>query len=324
MVSKASRIRLGFFLSIGILIFLGFVFLTIGRQYLEKSDAYFIEYSESISGLNVGNPVKMSGVEIGKVEDLSFSPDNASLILVKISVRKGVKIKADAEAVVEVFGITGLKYIDILKGSNEAATLLPGDKIKAGQSTIDMVTGRADEIARKVEIALNNIIGFTNNDNMENVGEAVVTARELMKNLNSLILQNKDNLNQFTGQLAKQGPDFLTRANGIMVRLDTVTSELDKLVTNKSLQKSMKNLETITDNIKSGLDQGQLDNTMKNVNRTLDNSSKAIQDFSKMVNSNKDRLNQILDRLENTARNLSDFTQKIKENPSLLIRKQEE
>jgi phospholipid/cholesterol/gamma-HCH transport system substrate-binding protein len=324
MVSKASRIRLGFFLSIGVLIFLGFVFLTIGRQYLEKSDSYFIEYSESISGLNVGNPVKMSGVEIGKVEDLSFSQDEASKILVKISVRKGIKIKADAEAVVEVFGITGLKYIDILKGTNEAAVLLPGDKIKQGQSTIDMVTGRADEIARKIEIALNNIIGFTSNDNMENVGQAVVTAKELMRNLNALIIQNRDNLNQFTGQLAKQGPDFLNRANGIMVRLDTVTSELDRVVTNKSLQKGMKNLETITDNIRSSLDQGQLDNTLKNINRTLDNSSKAVQEFNKMINTNRDRLSQILDRLEITMRNLADFTQKIKENPSLLIRKQEE
>jgi phospholipid/cholesterol/gamma-HCH transport system substrate-binding protein len=324
MVSKSSRIRLGFFLSIGILIFLGFVFLTIGRKYLEKNDYYYIEYTESVSGLNVGNPVKMSGVEIGKVEDLSFSTEDVSKIVVQISVRKGIRIKSDAEAVVEVFGITGLKYIDILKGTNEASLLLPGDKIKAGQSTIDMVTGKADEIARKVEIALNNIIGFTNNDNMENLAEAVVAAKELMRNLNGLIIQNRDNLNQFTGQLAKQGPDFLTRANGILVHLDSAVSEISKVTGSKSLQKSLKNMETITDNIKSGLDQGQLDATFKNLNKTLDNSNKAIQDLNKTIITNRDKLNQILDRLETTGRNLSDFTQKIKENPSLLIRKPEE
>lgn len=323
MVSKASRIRLGFFLSIGILLFLTFVFLTIGKKYLEKNDYYYIEYTESVSGLNVGNPVKMSGVEIGKVEDLSFAEDDVSKIIVKISVRKGIRIKSDAEAVVEVFGITGLKFIDILKGTNEAGLLQPGDKIKSGLSTIDMVTGKADDIARKMEIALNNIIAFTNNDNMDNVGNAVVTARELMSNLNTLILENRSNITQFTGQLAKQGPDVLTRVTGIMNRLDTAVAEISKMTNNKSLQKSLKNIETITDNIKGGLEQGQFDATLKNVNRTLDNSNKTIQDLNKAINTSRDRLAQILDRLDNTTRNLSDFTQKIKENPSLLIRKQE-
>ena len=276
-----------------------------------------------MSGLNVGNPVKMSGVEIGKVEDLSFAKDDVSKIVVKISVRKGIRIKSDAEAVVQVFGITGLKFIDILKGTNATGVLLPGDKINAGISTIDMVTGKADDIARKVEVALNNIIAFTNNDNMDTVGNAVVTARELMTNLNAMILQNRDNLNLFTGQLAKQGPDVLVRANNIMAHLDSAVSEISKMTNNKSLQKSLKNMESITDNIKDGLDKGQFDNTMKNINKTLDNSNKTIQDLNKTIITSRDKMNQILDRLENTTRNLSDFTQKIKENPSLLIRKQE-
>ncbi len=322
-MNKSSRIRLGFFLTIGILIFLGFVFLTIGRKYLEKNDSYYIEYTESISGLNVGNPVKMSGVEIGKVEDLSFATDDVSKIVVRISVRKGIRIKSNAEAVVEVFGITGLKYIDILKGTNDAPLLIPGDKIKAGMSTIDMVTGKADDIARKVEIALNNIIAFTNNDNMDNVSNAVITARELMTNLNTMILQNRENITMFTGHLAKQGPDVLNRMSGIMNRLDSAVSDISKMATNKSLQKSLKNLESITDNIKGGLDQGQFDNTMKNINKTLDNSNKTIQDLNKTIATNRDKLSQILNRLETTTRNLADFTQRIKENPSLLIRKQE-
>jgi phospholipid/cholesterol/gamma-HCH transport system substrate-binding protein len=324
MVTRASRIRLGFFLIIGILLFLAFVFLTIGRKYLQKNDAYFIEYTESISGLNVGNPVKMRGVEIGKVEDLSFSAEDVGKIVVKILVKKGIRIKSDAVAVVEVFGITGLKYIDIVKGSNEAPPLLPGDKIIAGISTIDMVTGKADDIARKVEVALNNIISFTNNDNMENLSRAVATANALMVNLNTLVIQNRENINLLTSNMAKQGPDIFKRAGNIMVRLDSTVSDLAKLTNNRSLQKSLKNLETITDNVQEGLGQGQIENTMRNVNKTLDNGNKVIQDFNKTISANKDKLSQILDRLDVTSRNLADFMQKIKENPSLLIRKPEE
>src|SRR3989339_1909237 len=108
MITRTERIRLGFFLVLGLLLLAAFFFFTVGRSLLEKNDLYTIEYTESISGLNIGNAVKMSGVSIGQVKDLQFAKDDVGRILVTISVRKGIPIKEDAEAVVEVFGITGM------------------------------------------------------------------------------------------------------------------------------------------------------------------------------------------------------------------------
>jgi len=64
MVTRSERIRLGFFILFGLFLLVTFLFLTAGRELLKKNDTYYIEYSESVSGLNPGNPVKRRGVEI--------------------------------------------------------------------------------------------------------------------------------------------------------------------------------------------------------------------------------------------------------------------
>jgi len=327
MITRTERIRLGFFLVLGLLLLAAFFFFTVGRSLLEKNDLYTIEYTESISGLNIGNAVKMSGVSIGQVKDLQFAKDDVGRILVTISVRKGIPIKEDAEAVVEVFGITGMKFIDILKGSNSAPRLEPGSRIKAGMSKFDMVTGRAEDIAAKIEVAINNIINFTNAENLQTLARAINTTSELARNLNELVNENRVNISTFTGGLAKQGGglgDISLRINSILSRVDSSVSDLGRVVNNKSMLKSLKNLESITDNVRDGLDQGQLGKTMNNLNTTLDASGKAINEFNRTITQSRDRLNSVLDKLDATTRNLADFTNKIKENPSLLIRKQEE
>ncbi|MFH1759551.1 MAG: MlaD family protein, partial [bacterium] len=150
----------GAFLFFGSLIFITFILLTAGKNLFKKNDYYFIEYSGSISGLNVGNPVKRRGVEIGQVDELSFPKKDVSKIMVKIAVRRGTEIKSDAQAVVQVFGITGIKFIDIMRESNESVPLKPGDKIRPGISTIDMVTGKADIIMQKTEVAINSVLSL--------------------------------------------------------------------------------------------------------------------------------------------------------------------
>jgi phospholipid/cholesterol/gamma-HCH transport system substrate-binding protein len=322
MITKSERIRLGLFIFLGTIIFVAFVLFTAGRNLLKKNDFYYIEYTESVSGLNVGNPVKRRGVEIGQVKELSFSTEDVSKIVVKIAVKKGTEIKSDAQAVVQVFGITGIKFIDIIGGSNEAEPLSPEDKIKPGISTIDMVTGKADVITQKIEVALNNIISFTADENMGKLVTTLNSVGQLSQNINILIKENRDNINKLTGSLSRESGMFFRRTNRIFARIDTSLKHIDQLIRNQALSKSFKNLENISGQINDGLGRGKFASMIENINKTLKSTNQAIRQFNATLATNRDKLNTIMERLEITVRNLSDFTQAIKENPSLLIRKQ--
>ncbi len=323
MVTKGERIRLGFFLFIGIVLILAFVFLTVGKELLKKNDLYYIEYSESISGLNVGNPVKRNGVEIGQVDELSFAADDVTKILVRISIKKGIAIKSDAQAVVHVFGITGIKYIDIVKESNSSPRLNPGDYIQSGLSAIDMVTGKADIIMQKIEVVLNNLVAMTGGVNANEISHTLASINQLAIGLNQMVAQNKDNVAKFTAQLPSQGMGVFGQTNKVLSRLDSAISDADRVIKNESLVKTFKNMETISGDIKDGLGQGKLGKSLDNLNKTLEASTRTINEANKTIVTSRERVNQILDRLEVTIRNLADFTQTIKDNPSLLIRKQE-
>lgn len=324
MVTRTERIRLGIFLVLGLVLGATFLFFTVGRAWFEKNDLYTIAFTESVSGLNIGNPVKMRGVAIGKVEDLSFDLMDSRRIIVTISVRKGIRIRSDAEAVVEVFGITGLKFIDIGKGSNTAPALQPGDRIPSGVSAIGMVTGKAEDIAAKIEVALNNIIAFTGPENLDDVRRAFTDIGQLSRNLNALVAENRVNITAFTSSLSGQTGGVAGRANTVLTHLDSVVSDFERTLGDKSILKSARNIEAITDKLRENLADNQLGKTIANVNRALDNTNVTVTEFNRTLTQTRDRLNKTLDRLEATTRNLADFTQKIKENPSLLIRKQED
>jgi phospholipid/cholesterol/gamma-HCH transport system substrate-binding protein len=152
----------------------------------------------------------------------------------------------------------------------------------------------------------------------------LVSVGDLANNMNTLIVQNKDNIRKLTTNLSGQGSDFFRKANNIFVRMDSSLLRINRLLANKSLYKSFKNMEDISSEVKSGLGQGRLTAMMKNLNKTLESSNKTITQLNRTIITNRERLNQIMEKLEVTVRNLSDFTQMIKENPSLLIRRQED
>jgi len=53
---------------------------------------------------------------------------------------------------IEILGITGLKILELRGGRNESISLKPGDYIKSGTSSTEMITGKAEILAEKVEV----------------------------------------------------------------------------------------------------------------------------------------------------------------------------
>ena len=61
----------------------------------------------SLNGLDVGSPVKYSGIRIGRVDRISIDPEDVSVIVVELSLDEG--IVQSSKANLGSMGITGLK-----------------------------------------------------------------------------------------------------------------------------------------------------------------------------------------------------------------------
>jgi len=99
-------------------------FMWLGKTGNRNDIIYRIAFTESVSGLTVGEPVKLHGVDVGAVKALSLDPDDARRVLVDVSLRRDAPIKTDTRAVLKMKGITGIMFVELSGGSPEAQRLV--------------------------------------------------------------------------------------------------------------------------------------------------------------------------------------------------------
>jgi phospholipid/cholesterol/gamma-HCH transport system substrate-binding protein len=89
-----------------------------------------------VTGLRVGNPVDMLGLEVGKVA--AFNLDQKDLVaIVELKINDGIKIYDDAIASIKTEGLIGDKYVSLDPGGG-GDLLKPGGTIIDTQSPIDL------------------------------------------------------------------------------------------------------------------------------------------------------------------------------------------
>jgi phospholipid/cholesterol/gamma-HCH transport system substrate-binding protein len=127
----------GIFLVIGLLL-IGFMTVNLGHVSLLGDNAYPLSARfTSVTGLRVGSPVYMLGIEVGKVGKLTMDQESQKAA-VEIRIQKGVKIYDDAIASIKTEGLIGDMYLSLDPGG--AGKLLnPGGAITETQPAVDIV-----------------------------------------------------------------------------------------------------------------------------------------------------------------------------------------
>ncbi len=167
-MKRAQKIRLGIFLTVSAALLLILVGYFTARGLFERKEPYFVAYQNiSVTGLEVGSPVKYMGINVGSIADIRISPIDVSTIIVELALQEETPVKEDAVADIVAMGITGLRTIEIRGGTQEADFLEPGDYIQPGTSFAEDITGKAEDIYFRLEDVLNNLQVFTHPDNMQ-------------------------------------------------------------------------------------------------------------------------------------------------------------
>jgi phospholipid/cholesterol/gamma-HCH transport system substrate-binding protein len=90
----------------------------------------------TVSGLRVGNPIEIFGMEVGQVGGFQMDQEN-QFVVVDLKLTKGIEVYDDAIAAIKTSGLIGDKYIAIDPGGSDDI-LNPGDTILDTQSPIDL------------------------------------------------------------------------------------------------------------------------------------------------------------------------------------------
>jgi len=137
MKKYAVETTVGIFLVFGLLC-IGYMALKLGHVSLLGDNAYslFARFT-TVSGLRVGSPVHMLGIEVGRVGRLTMDQKDQKAV-VEIRIQKGIKVYDDAIASIKAEGLIGDMSLSIDPGG--AGKLLGhGGTITETQPAVDVV-----------------------------------------------------------------------------------------------------------------------------------------------------------------------------------------
>ena len=84
---------------------------------------YEIAFQGSVTGLQQGGEVRYRGVPVGRVSNIRIDPENLEQVLITVAIDSSTPVKEDTLATLEMWGVTGVAYVQLRGGTREAADL---------------------------------------------------------------------------------------------------------------------------------------------------------------------------------------------------------
>jgi phospholipid/cholesterol/gamma-HCH transport system substrate-binding protein len=287
--TASQKIRLGLFVIIGLSLFvLAIYFIGSKQQMFGKTEPLTAVFN-NVSGLQLGNNVRYSGINVGTVRGIEIINDSTINVEMQIDRTVFPHIKKNAVATIGSNGLVGSVIINIIPGKGNALPVQSGDFIKSNNrirtddmlSTLNVTNQNAAQLTADLLKITNDIhngkgtIGLLLRDSA--MANDLKTTIYNLKITSQKTSQTMDNLNR---QI--EGLDH--KDNVIGVLKDTmVGNKIRHIVTNldsssQEINKVVSNLNTTISNIKDGKGAinylsndpklvKQIDSTMTNINQ---------------------------------------------------------
>jgi phospholipid/cholesterol/gamma-HCH transport system substrate-binding protein len=312
-VTRAQKVRLGIFLAAGLVVLVGGLLFLAGLKLIEGRDEYVVRYRDldvSLNGLETGSPVKYSGIRVGRVDAVRVDPDDVSVILVELSLDEDTPVAEDSKADLGSQGITGLKYIELTRGSRRARIREPGEEIPAGSSMFDNLAQKADQIAGKAEIVLDRVAVLASEDRL---GKLIDTSEKFLATLNQVLIDNRDSLKTLAASLTGTAE----QANLLAAELAKTAKQANALLGEATVL--VKNSKATPARLDAFLVEGTAVLKESKVLLGPEGAQKTLTRVNSMLTQTNRQIVETIGMIREAAQNAAAFTEKIRDDPSLLL-----
>jgi phospholipid/cholesterol/gamma-HCH transport system substrate-binding protein len=215
-------------------------------------DRYEIYFTGSVSGLDKGAAVRYLGVGVGRVLDIAIDPRDSSRVEVIADIDSRTPISAHTVAELQLQGITGLLYIDLLedktnrRSAPEVASLRY-PVIRSAPSRFDVFLSSLPQLVADAGHVVERANRLLADDNLNAVASALAnfnrasnTLPQTLREVNALIADLRGASAELTASARSAHnvvdavePDVhaaAQRLHQIADNLNDATSQLDKVI----------------------------------------------------------------------------------------------
>ncbi len=301
--NSGQNLKLGLLIVAGLIIFTLGVFFIGSKQNLFGDSIMLSSVFKNVNGLQLGNNVRYSGVNVGTVKDIKFLNDTAICVDMLIDRQSGNLIKYSSLATINSDGLVGSMVLNIIPNSDVSSrTIKEGDTLESLSqvATADMLN-TLNQTNENAALLTADLLKITNSIN---AGEGVLG--DLLKNetLAQNIQESAANLNETTNS-ARAG---INKLNRILNAVDYENSVAGLLLSDSTAQKSF---STIIEDLKTTSSQ-------------IKEISSDLGEFSNSLNSEKGALNYVVkdttfvNHLDESMQNIEEATFRFNQNMEAL------
>jgi len=127
--SAVYKTKVGLFVIIGTLILVVALYFIGNRQNLFTKNIEVYAVFQNVNGLQLGNNVRYSGINIGTVSGIEMVHEAKIVIQMIVEEKTGTFIKKDAIATIGSDGLVGSMVVNIIPGKEKLGQINPGDTI---------------------------------------------------------------------------------------------------------------------------------------------------------------------------------------------------
>jgi len=147
----------------------------------------------TVQDLKVGDSVKMAGVEVGSVQSIVITNDQAS---VTMKINADAPVKTDSKATIRFTGLMGENFVDISFGTDTAPKAIDGTILAAGeQFDLYSMMGKLNDAASGIQNAMKGFTGDT-------INNLLGPLTDLIKQNSGHLTQSISNIENISGQIA--------------------------------------------------------------------------------------------------------------------------
>ena len=301
--TNSQKLRLGLFVIIGTILFVAVIYLIGQQQNMFRKTFIISSQFQNVNGLQKGNNVRYSGINIGTVKSIQMVND--SIVKVEMSIEENIvrHIRKNAVATIGSDGLVGNMIVNILPRDGMAETIENGDMIKSfSKIAPDDLLSNLSVTIKNTEILTEDLLKITNTINNGKGTVATVLNDTIMSNDLKQAVRN-------IKIMSKDASNTLTELNHLVLSIKTDDTSvlgfmLNDTISGNKLKATLNNLEISSIEMKNAME--KVTTIIESIN-TSDGAFNYIVKDTSLVNS-----------IKSTLQNVNEGTDKFNQNMEAL------
>ena len=287
MSHRGVLIKVSIFAVVMLMVAAGLV-IVFGQFRFASTNTYHAIF-ENTSRLKAGNDVRIAGIPVGSVKDLSLGPDNK--VDVTFTVDKRYQMYTSTKAVIRYQNLVGDRYMEITSGPGELRKVPPGGTIPNTEPALDL-----DALLGGLRPVLKGL----NGDKVNQISNAIIELLQGQGGALSDLLSSTGSFSQTLADRYQVISDVIHNLNTVLTTVDAKSAQFDASI--DQLQQLVTGLAQGRDAIAGALP--PLESAASDLTQLLQSSRRPIQGvienarpFATEMDNRKGEVNAVIEPL---------------------------